>query len=254
MTRVVWSRGGCLQLSWLGGNPRSGWGSSPRRRSCPGNYLPWCIEAASGGAGGAQSVATPQANMLQGSLLTSIPGWLLCWHGVSKGIHIYENTGEDARPLWPLREEQKAPWWSPGTFFPSAPLPTTAAPDSGCSQCPGKCWPSASSQPHCHFVQAGTGDNLGKWCGQSLGGSSVPGGCSRALGGDIWQDPSWHRGLQPFLCLDLLSLCSRLCPRHSPWPSALGPGGISQQLHNVHKLKKNKSKVRIPPFQPGTSR
>lgn len=38
----------------------------------------------------------------------SSPGWLLCWHGVSKGIHIHVCT-EDARPLRPPREEQKAP-------------------------------------------------------------------------------------------------------------------------------------------------
>lgn len=112
---------------------------------------------------------------------------VLAW--VSKGIHIHESAGEDARPIWALSKEQKAPRWSPGTFFPSAPLPTTAAPDSGCSQCPGKCWPSASSQPHCHFVQAGTGDRLGKRCGQSLGGSCVPGDCSRALGGTFGRTP-----------------------------------------------------------------
>lgn len=199
------------------------------------------MEAASGGAGDDQSVAIPQPNTLRGLLLTSIPGWLPCWHGVSKGMHIHESTGEDARPLWLLREKQKAPWWSPETFSPSAPLPTTAAPDSGCSQCPGECWPWASSQPHCHFVQAGTGDNPGKRCAESLG-SPVSLGAAAEHWGDTWQDFSWHRGLRPFPCLDLPSSCSRLCPHHSPWPSALGPGGISQQFHTVHELKNIKPK------------
>lgn len=37
MVRVVWSWGGRSQLRWLGGKPCSGWGSGPRKRSCPGN-------------------------------------------------------------------------------------------------------------------------------------------------------------------------------------------------------------------------
>lgn len=47
--RVVWM----LAVRWLGGKPRSGWESSPRKRSCPGSYLPRCMEAASGEAGDA---------------------------------------------------------------------------------------------------------------------------------------------------------------------------------------------------------
>lgn len=58
-----------MQLRWLGGKPCSGWGSSPRKRSCPGNYLPWCIKAASGGVGDAQSVATPQGKRAAGIAL-----------------------------------------------------------------------------------------------------------------------------------------------------------------------------------------
>ncbi|KAI1236797.1 hypothetical protein IHE44_0015051, partial [Lamprotornis superbus] len=55
VTPATW-RGwcGCLQLRWLGGKPRSGWGFSPRKRRCPGNYLPWCMGAVSGEAGDAQ--------------------------------------------------------------------------------------------------------------------------------------------------------------------------------------------------------
>lgn len=58
-----------MQLRGLGGKPCSGWGSSPRKRSCPGNYLPWCIKAASGGVGDAQSVATPQGKRAAGIAL-----------------------------------------------------------------------------------------------------------------------------------------------------------------------------------------
>lgn len=117
MARVARSPGGCLRLGWLGGDPPSGWGSSPRRRSCPRDYLPWCIAAAAGGAGGAQGIAPPQGNTLQGLLLTSIPGWLLCWHGVSKEVHVCESTGEDVGALWPPREEQKAPLVVPRDLF-----------------------------------------------------------------------------------------------------------------------------------------
>lgn len=57
--RVASSPSGCLRLGWLGEDPPSGWGSSPRSRICRRNYLPWCTEAAAGGAGGAQSITTP---------------------------------------------------------------------------------------------------------------------------------------------------------------------------------------------------
>lgn len=81
------------------------------------------------------------------------------------------------------------------------------------------------------------------------GGLLHPWGLQHRAGGDVWQGPSWHQGLWPVLCQDLLSSCSQLCPRHLAWPSTLELGGISQQLRNVPKLKKKKKKsqVRNPP-------
>lgn len=108
---------GCLQLRWLGGKPRSGWGSSPRKISCPGSYLPWCMEAASGEAGDAQSVATPQANMLQGLLLTSMPGWLLCWHGCPRGSTSMRAQEKMQGPFGPSARSRKPHGGPQGPFF-----------------------------------------------------------------------------------------------------------------------------------------
>ena len=186
MARVMQSPGGCLRLVWLAGDAPSGRRSSPRRRSCPGNYLPWCIEGAAGGGvwGITSPLPPPQGKQAAGVAphqhpgLAAVPAW------DAKGFGVRESAGEGAGALWPSREEQKAPWWSAGTFFPAALLPTTAAPNSGCSQCPGECWPPASSQHRCHFLQAGTGDDLGRWWGWSPWDSSIARGCSTGLGGD----------------------------------------------------------------------
>lgn len=137
----------------------------------------------------------------------------------------------------------------PGDIFPNCSSPHTAAPDSACSQCPGERWPWASSQPHCHFVQAGTGDSLGKRCAQSLVGCSVPGGCSRALGGHL-AGPFVAQGPPAISLPGSAKLVQPALP--SPLAVPKRVGARRDFTAQCPQAKKHKTKVRIPPFQPGT--
>lgn len=89
-------------------------------------------------------------------------------------------------------------------FFQLLFSPPTAAPDLGCSWCPGECWHPASSWPRSHFVQAGTGT---VW---AHGGVS-PQGAPPSLGAAAWcweeysAGPLLAWGPRPFLRQDLLS-------------------------------------------------
>lgn len=202
--KMVWSLGGCWLSGWFCRDPPLGWGSSPRRRS-------WDLFAlVHQGSHTRGRWCPPQATTLQGFLLSSIPGWLLCRCGMAKAVHVCKSTGEDKdEALSPPREEQKAPWQSPETFSSncSSPLPA-AAPDSGCSGCLGKRWPPASSQPCGHFVHAGTRGQSGHTVGSVPRAVLHPRGLQHGAGGNIGQGPSWRGDLVFFLCQDLLSLWS----------------------------------------------
>ena len=175
----------------------------------------------------------PQANTLQGLLLASIPGWLLCWHAVSKGVHVCESTGEDAGSSWPLREEKKVPWWSSGTFFSNCSSPHHCGTRFWLLSVPRRAL-ALGQLPASLSLCAGWDRGRSRQAvGLVPGGLLHPRGLQHSAGEDIRQGPSCHGGLRPFLCWDLPSSCSRICPRHLLWPSALGLGGISQQLHNV---------------------
>lgn len=75
------------------------------------------------------------------------------------------------------------------------------------------------------------GNGVGSWgASPSLGAAAQSWGGGKFSGALLaWGPPA----------ISLLGSCSQLCPRHSPQPSALGLGGISEQLHNVPELQNN---------------
>lgn len=202
MVRVDWSLGGCLLFGWLSGDPPSGGGSSPRRRSCPWNYSPRCIEAAPGGLRGCLGYPFPpgQTCCRDCSSPTSQDGCCASMGWPRGSVSVQAQKKDEAAlcpPPWRSRKPHGSPW---GHFLPTALPP---APHCGTrfwllsvprrALAPGQLLASRS------LCASWDGGRSGHTVGSVPGGLLHPWGLQHSAEGNIWQGPSLAWGPQPFL-------------------------------------------------------